>query len=222
MDRILESLPQQTGGKTVWSRPIQKVEIDQKTSHNTYQIDGLPPTASSSETVPSRSIRPMAPVPIAVNHIADWDPNFRNFSVTHELGSKLPDSEDELVARVLAGRGVAPEAVDGGPIAFVNEGDRIIIDVVNHTIDLDVAADELERRKADWKLPEPRYTSGFLAKYAKLAQGAETDGGKTHAVLSGGLPGTRISGLHGRQSFQGWRISSQYFLKLPSNFGLFS
>jgi dihydroxy-acid dehydratase len=68
---------------------------------------------------------------------------------------------------------VAPEAVDGGPIAFVNEGDRIIIDVVNHTIDHDVAADELARRKADWKLPEPRYTKGVLAKYARLAQGAE-------------------------------------------------
>jgi dihydroxy-acid dehydratase len=68
---------------------------------------------------------------------------------------------------------VAPEAVDGGPIAFVNEGDRIIIDVVNHTIDLDVAADELERRRVDWKLPEPRYTKGVLAKYARLAQGAE-------------------------------------------------
>jgi len=68
---------------------------------------------------------------------------------------------------------VAPEAVDGGPIAFVSEGDRIVIDVVNHTIDLDVTADELERRKADWKLPEPRYTKGVLAMYARLAQGAE-------------------------------------------------
>jgi dihydroxy-acid dehydratase len=68
---------------------------------------------------------------------------------------------------------VAPEAVDGGPIAFVNEGDRIVIDVDSHTIDLDVTEDELESRKADWKLPEPRYTSGVLAKYAKLAQGAE-------------------------------------------------
>jgi dihydroxy-acid dehydratase len=68
---------------------------------------------------------------------------------------------------------VAPEAVDGGPIAFVNEGDRIVIDVVNRTIDVEVAADELERRKADWKLPEPRYTKGVLAKYARLAQGAE-------------------------------------------------
>jgi dihydroxy-acid dehydratase len=68
---------------------------------------------------------------------------------------------------------VAPEAVDGGPIAFVQEGDRITIDVVAHTIDLDVDAAELEARKADWELPEPRYTKGVLAKYARLAQGAE-------------------------------------------------
>ncbi len=68
---------------------------------------------------------------------------------------------------------VAPEAVDGGPIAFVRDGDRISIDVVAHTIDLDVDAAELEARKADWKLPEPRYTKGVLAKYARLAQGAE-------------------------------------------------
>ncbi len=68
---------------------------------------------------------------------------------------------------------VAPEAVDGGPIAFVRDGDRIVIDTVNHTIDLAVDEAELERRRAEWKLPEPRYTSGVLAKYASLAQGAD-------------------------------------------------
>ncbi|MCL4291689.1 MAG: dihydroxy-acid dehydratase [Acidimicrobiia bacterium] len=68
---------------------------------------------------------------------------------------------------------VAPEAVDGGPIAFVRDGDRIVIDAAEHTIDLHVDTDELDRRRADWKLPEPRYTKGFLAKYARLAQGAE-------------------------------------------------
>ncbi len=68
---------------------------------------------------------------------------------------------------------VAPEAVDGGPIAFVRDGDRISIDTVGHTIDLLVEAEELARRRAEWKLPEPRYTSGVLAKYARLAQGAE-------------------------------------------------
>ena len=68
---------------------------------------------------------------------------------------------------------VAPEAVDGGPIAFVRDGDRILIDIPNHSIELKVDEAELVRRKADWKLPEPRYTSGVLAKYAKLVQGAE-------------------------------------------------
>jgi dihydroxy-acid dehydratase len=69
---------------------------------------------------------------------------------------------------------VAPEAVDGGPIALVRDGDRIVIDAIAHTIELMVDPGELEARKGDWKLPEPRYTSGFLAKYARLAQGAET------------------------------------------------
>jgi len=68
---------------------------------------------------------------------------------------------------------VAPEAVDGGPIAFVEEGDRIAIDVVNHTIDLLVDDATLAERKTRWTLPEPRYTSGVLAKYARLASGAE-------------------------------------------------
>ena len=68
---------------------------------------------------------------------------------------------------------VAPEAVDGGPIAFVEDGDRIVIDAADHTLDLLVDPAELERRAENWKVPEPRYTSGVLAKYARLAQGAE-------------------------------------------------
>jgi len=68
---------------------------------------------------------------------------------------------------------VAPEAVDGGPIAFVADGDRIVIDAEAYTVDLLVDDAEVARRRDDWKLPEPRYTRGFLAKYARLAQGAE-------------------------------------------------
>ncbi|MDG2429022.1 MAG: dihydroxy-acid dehydratase [Acidimicrobiales bacterium] len=68
---------------------------------------------------------------------------------------------------------VAPEAVDGGPIALVEEGDRIVIDVLAHTIDLMVDGPTLADRKLNLKPFEPRYTSGFLAKYAALAQGAE-------------------------------------------------
>ena len=68
---------------------------------------------------------------------------------------------------------VAPEAVDGGPIALVRDGDRIVIDVDTKAVDLLVDDAELARRRAEWKLPEPRYTSGVLAKYARLAQGAD-------------------------------------------------
>lgn len=68
---------------------------------------------------------------------------------------------------------VAPEAVDGGPIAFVADGDRIVIDVPSRSIELDVPDDELARRRQDWKLPEPRYRTGVLAKYARLVTGAE-------------------------------------------------
>ena len=68
---------------------------------------------------------------------------------------------------------VAPEASDGGPMALVAEGDVIRIDVRTHSIDLLVPEDTLAERLADWKAPPPRYTSGFLAKYARLAQGAE-------------------------------------------------
>ncbi len=68
---------------------------------------------------------------------------------------------------------VAPEAVDGGPIALVADGDRIVLDVPSRRIDLDVPADELERRRVGVKHPEPRYPTGVLAKYAKLVSGAE-------------------------------------------------
>ena len=68
---------------------------------------------------------------------------------------------------------IAPESTDGGPIALVAEGDRIRIDVRAHQIDLLVDDAELEHRRSNWKPPEPRYDSGFLAKYAALAQGAE-------------------------------------------------
>lgn len=68
---------------------------------------------------------------------------------------------------------VAPEALDGGPIAIVQNGDRITIDVNTKTIDLHLTKDEMERRFANVKAPMPRYTSGVLAKYAKLVQGAE-------------------------------------------------
>ncbi|NEP15495.1 MAG: dihydroxy-acid dehydratase [Leptolyngbya sp. SIO4C1] len=74
---------------------------------------------------------------------------------------------------------VAPEAAVGGAIALVQEGDSITIDADARLLQLNVSDDELERRRADWTPPEPRYQRGVLAKYAKLvsssSQGAVTD-----------------------------------------------
>jgi len=68
---------------------------------------------------------------------------------------------------------VSPEAVDGGPIALVADGDTIKVDIPARIIELLVDDAELDRRRANLKPFEPRYTSGVLAKYAKLAQGAD-------------------------------------------------
>ena len=69
---------------------------------------------------------------------------------------------------------VAPEAADGGPIAFIEEGDRILIDVPSKTLDLQVSDGVLAARKEGWQPNAPRYTTGVLGKYARLVQGAET------------------------------------------------
>jgi dihydroxy-acid dehydratase len=68
---------------------------------------------------------------------------------------------------------VAPEAVDGGPIAFVADGDRVVIDIPSRTIDCAIDSAALDRRRRAWKVPEPRYQTGVLAKYARLVTGAE-------------------------------------------------
>ena len=69
---------------------------------------------------------------------------------------------------------VAPEAVDGGPIAFVADGDRIVIDVAGPP---DRPRGRRRRARStprrSWKRPEPRYRTGVLAKYARLVTGAE-------------------------------------------------
>ncbi len=67
---------------------------------------------------------------------------------------------------------VAPEAVDGGPIAFVKDGDRIRLDAAARTLDLLVDEAELEARKAGWQPPAPKHQRGVLAKYAKLVGSA--------------------------------------------------
>jgi len=66
----------------------------------------------------------------------------------------------------------APEAVDGGPIALLRDGDRIRVDIPSRSLDLLVDPAELEARRAGWEPLPPRYTRGVLAKYAKLVHSA--------------------------------------------------
>jgi dihydroxy-acid dehydratase len=67
---------------------------------------------------------------------------------------------------------VAPEAAVGGAIALVKEGDRITIDAERRLLQLEVKDDELERRRAGWISPKPRYTAGVLHKYARQVSSA--------------------------------------------------
>jgi dihydroxy-acid dehydratase len=74
---------------------------------------------------------------------------------------------------------VAPEAAVGGGIALVNEGDSITIDAESRLLQLNIPSEEFEKRRAQWKPPEPRYRHGVLAKYVRLVSsssiGAITD-----------------------------------------------
>ena len=74
---------------------------------------------------------------------------------------------------------VVPEAQEGGPIALVRDGDVVVIDAEAATIDMEVADDELARRKGEWRAPPPKATRGILAKYircvAPASSGCVTD-----------------------------------------------
>jgi dihydroxy-acid dehydratase len=67
----------------------------------------------------------------------------------------------------------SPEAAVGGPIALVEEGDLIELDINNYKITLKVSDEELEKRRAAWKAPTPKVTTGYLARYAKLVSSAD-------------------------------------------------
>lgn len=68
---------------------------------------------------------------------------------------------------------VSPEAAAGGPIALIEEGDIITIDIDKGLLQLEVSDEELEKRRQNWKAPEPKYSTGVLARYAKLVSSAD-------------------------------------------------
>jgi dihydroxy-acid dehydratase len=67
---------------------------------------------------------------------------------------------------------IAPEAAVGGPIAIIEEGDTITIDIPNRSIQVELSEEEIQRRLGQWQAPAPRYTTGALAKYARLVSSA--------------------------------------------------
>jgi len=67
---------------------------------------------------------------------------------------------------------IAPEAAHGGPIALVHDGDFIVLDTDKRELSVELSEQELQKRKAQWTAPKPRYTSGVMAKYARLVSSA--------------------------------------------------
>ncbi len=67
---------------------------------------------------------------------------------------------------------ISPEASDGGPIAVVHDGDKIVIDIEKKLLQLDVPQEEIDRRLAEWKAPAPKFTKGWLGLYCKVAKSA--------------------------------------------------
>ena len=68
---------------------------------------------------------------------------------------------------------ISPEAIEGGPIAIVQDGDLITIDIPQRRLHLHVSDEEINARLATWKRPEPKKRKGYLALYARLAESAD-------------------------------------------------
>jgi dihydroxy-acid dehydratase len=95
------------------------------------------------------------------------------------LGAKvglITDGRFSGASRGISIGHISPEAAEGGPIAFVRDGDIIELDLINRKIELKVSDEELARRRAEWKGFEPKIKTGYLARYSKLVTSASTGG----------------------------------------------
>lgn len=95
------------------------------------------------------------------------------------LGTKVAlvtDGRFSGASRGISVGHVSPEAAEGGPIAFIEDGDIIEIDITNRTINAKLSDEEWEKRKANWKGFEPKVKTGYLARYSKLVTSASTGG----------------------------------------------
>ncbi len=95
------------------------------------------------------------------------------------LGAKvalLTDGRFSGASRGLSIGHASPEAAEGGPLAFVKDGDHIVIDIEDRSMNVQVSPDVWEERKANWKGFEPKVKKGYLARYSKLVTSASTGG----------------------------------------------
>lgn len=95
------------------------------------------------------------------------------------LGAKVAlvtDGRFSGASRGLSIGHASPEAAEGGPLAFVQNGDHIVIDIEKRTMDVQVSEEEWKQRKANWKGFEPKVKTGYLARYSKLVTSASTGG----------------------------------------------
>ncbi|WP_370223601.1 dihydroxy-acid dehydratase [Cytobacillus sp.] len=95
------------------------------------------------------------------------------------LGAKvglITDGRFSGASRGISIGHISPEAAEGGPIAFVENGDIIELDLNNRTINLEISDEEFEERKANWQGFEPKVKTGYLARYSKLVTNASTGG----------------------------------------------
>ena len=67
---------------------------------------------------------------------------------------------------------ISPEAMEGGPIAVLKEGDRIRIDIPKRTIEVVIPGEEIKKRLDRWKPPKPKITKGYLSRYARMVSSA--------------------------------------------------
>ncbi len=69
---------------------------------------------------------------------------------------------------------ISPEAAQGGPIALIEDGDPIVLDIPNRSLKIDLSDEELAKRRSNWQAPEPKIKTGWLARYAKVVTSAGT------------------------------------------------
>jgi dihydroxy-acid dehydratase len=98
-----------------------------------------------------------------------------------ETVALLTDGRFSGATRGLMAGHVAPEAFVGGPIAAVRDGDTVSFDIPNRRLDVELSDDEIGARLRDWRAPEPRYTTGVMAKYAAQVSSA-SEGAITRPV----------------------------------------